>query len=51
MPKIMEAMPTLIAKSVKAMDALPKAKTYKDLTREERARLAALLGVDPKDMK
>jgi hypothetical protein len=51
MPKIMEAMPGLIAKSVKAMEALPKPKQYKDLTKDERARLAALLGVDPKDMK
>jgi Uncharacterized protein conserved in bacteria (DUF2059) len=51
MPKIMEAMPTLIAKSMKAMEALPKPKQYKDLTKDERARLAALLGIDPKKMK
>lgn len=51
MPKIMEAMPALVAKSMKAMEGLPKPKQYKDLTKEERARFAALLGVDPKDMK
>jgi hypothetical protein len=51
MPKIMEAMPTLVAKSLKAMEALPKPKAYKDLTKDERARLAALLGIDPKRMK
>lgn len=51
MPKIMEAMPSLVAKSMKAMEGLPKPKSYKALSKDERARLAALLGVDPKDLK
>lgn len=51
MPKIMEAMPGLVAKAMKSMEGLPKPKELKDLTKEERARLAALLGIDPKEMK
>ncbi|UVO55337.1 DUF2059 domain-containing protein [Sphingomonas sp. SUN039] len=51
MPKIMEAMPTLVGAAAKAAASLPKAKKYADLTEAERAELAALLGIDPKKMK
>ncbi len=51
MPKIMQAMPTLVAKAMKSAEGLPKPRTFKDLTTDERDRLAALLGIDPKDMK
>ncbi len=51
MPKIMEAMPGLIAKSMKVMEGLPKPKKYSDLSKADRNRLAALLGIDPKEMK
>ena len=51
MPKIMQAMPTLIGDAVKATAALPKARKYADLTVSERNELAALLGIDPKKMK
>ena len=51
MPKIMQAMPTLIGDAVKATAALPKAKKYADLTPSERNELAALLGIDPKKAK
>jgi hypothetical protein len=47
MPKIMQALPTLIGDAVKATAALPKAKRYADLNDAERAELGALLGVDP----
>ena len=51
MPKIMQAMPTLIGDAVKATAALPKARKYADLTESERNELAALLGIDPKKAK
>ncbi len=51
MPKIMEAMPSLIAEATKATADLPKAKTLKDLTAEERTKLAGLLGVTPEKLK
>ncbi len=51
MPKIMEAMPTMIAAMTDATKDIPKARTYNDLTPAERARLAALLGIDPKKAK
>ncbi len=51
MPKIMEAMPGLVAEATKVTADLPKAKSYKDLTAEERTKLARLLGIDPKKMK
>ncbi len=50
MPKIMEAMPGLVVQAAKATADLPKAKSYKDLTSAERAKLARLLGVDPEKM-
>jgi hypothetical protein len=51
MPKIMEAMPALVAAAMESAKELPKAKSYKDLTTEERAKLAALLGVDSAKLK
>jgi hypothetical protein len=51
MPKIMEAMPALIGEAAKATADLPKAKSYKDLSPDERAKLARVLGVDPAKMK
>jgi len=50
MPKIMQELPGLIATAAKSTADLPKAKSYKDLTTEERDRLAKLLGVDPKKL-
>jgi len=51
MPRLMQAMPALVADAAKAAATLPKAKKYQDLTEAERNELAALLGVDPKKMK
>lgn len=51
MPKIMEAMPTMIAAMTDATKDLPKARSYKDLTLAERAHLAQLLGIDPEKTK
>jgi hypothetical protein len=51
MPQIMAEMPTMITAMTEATKDLPKAKTYKDLTRAERDRLAKLLGIDPKTVK
>lgn len=46
MPKLMEQMPELVAKAEAATKHIPPARTNKDLTPAERAKLAALLGVD-----
>ena len=46
-PKLMSAMPELMAKAAKATADLPPQKKAKDLTPAERAKLAQLLGVDP----
>jgi hypothetical protein len=51
MPKVMEAMPKMIAAMTEATKDLPKAKTFKDLTPAERARLSQLLGIDPEKTK
>ena len=51
MPKIMEAMPTMIAAMTDATKDIPKARSYKDLTPAERARLSQLLGIDPEKTK
>lgn len=51
MPKLIEAMPTILKGSADALAKLPKPKSYKDLSAAERSRLAELLGVDPKKMK
>ncbi len=46
-PKLMAAMPDLMARASKATGNLPPPKKAKDLTRAEREKLAQLLGVDP----
>ena len=51
MPKIMQAMPSLIGDAVKATAGLPKPKKYSDLSPAERDKLAKLLGIDPAKMK
>lgn len=51
MPKLIEAMPTIMKGPADALAKLPKPRAYKDLSAAERNRLAELLGVDPKKMK
>ena len=51
MPRIMKAMPDILQKAITATNALPAPKTYKDLSRSERAKLAELMGVDPEKLK
>ncbi len=51
MPKLIEAMPTIMKEPTAALAKLPKPKAYKDLSEADRTRLAELLGVDPKKMK
>jgi len=51
MPKMMEAMPSIMRESSAALAELPKPRKYDELSKAERARLADLLGVDPKKMK
>lgn len=48
MPALMQAMPGIMQESQAQMAALPKARTYKDLTPAERQRLETLLGTDRK---
>lgn len=45
MPELMKQMPALIKTMEAATARFPKPKQYKDLTKDERARLAKLLGV------
>ena len=51
MPRIMEAMPAIIKKVGDAVATLPKPRTYAQLSKAERTKLAELLGVDPKTLK
>lgn len=51
MPEIMKQMPALMEKAMAATRDLPKPRTNKDLTPEERRKLAGLLGVDPKTLE
>ncbi len=48
MPALMQAMPEIMKDTSAKMAALPKPRSYKDLTPAERQRLSALLGLDPK---
>ncbi len=50
-PQMMQALPSIMKESEAELAKLPKARTYKDLSPSERARLAELLGDDPKKMK
>ena len=47
MPKIVKIMPAIMAKVKLQTDALPKPRTYKDLTPAERERIARLVGQSP----
>lgn len=47
MPKMMDRMPAMMKEVAEATASLPKAKTDKDLTPADKARIAMLLGVDP----
>jgi Uncharacterized protein conserved in bacteria (DUF2059) len=51
MPKIMDAMPAIIQKVTSATASFPKARDYKALTADERAKLASLLGMKASDLK
>jgi hypothetical protein len=51
MPRIMAEMPRFIEAAAASMKDLPKAKTYSDLTPDERARLARLLGLDERKLR
>jgi Uncharacterized protein conserved in bacteria (DUF2059) len=50
-PEMMKEMPKMIGAMTEATKDLPKQRTYKDLTKAERAKIAALLGIDPQKMK
>lgn len=51
MPAMMEMMPTMMAEMEERTAALPPAKTYGDLTADERTRLSELLGVSEEDLE
>lgn len=51
MPEMMQQMPQMVAAMQDATKDLPKARTYKDLSADERKQLAELLGIDPRKMK
>jgi len=50
MPKLMGKMPEFVAAAEKAVAELPKPKRYEDLSKAERDKLAAVLGVDAKTL-
>lgn len=50
-PQMMQAMPGIMKKVTEATASLPKPKKASDLTEDEKARLAAMLGLSPKEMK
>lgn len=51
MPAMMEMMPTMMAEMEERTASLPPAKTYGDLTADERTRLSELLGVSEEDLE
>lgn len=51
MPDMMKQMPDLVEKAEKATASIPPARKASALSKAERARLAALLGVDEKQLK
>jgi hypothetical protein len=51
MPEIMKQMPAIVEKAMAATKDLPKPRTNKDLTPQERKKLAGLLGVDAKTLE
>jgi Uncharacterized protein conserved in bacteria (DUF2059) len=50
-PEMMQQMPKMIGAMTEATKGLPKQRTYKDLSKAERLRVAQALGIDPKKMK
>ncbi len=50
MPEMMRQMPEMAQNAKKAADALPPPRKFSDLSKAERKRLAALLGVKEKDL-
>jgi len=50
MPALVKQLPAMIKAAADATKDLPKPKTYKDLTPDDRAKLAKVLGVDPKQL-
>lgn len=51
MPKILEAMPEIIKATTAATESLPKPRTFEDLNKAERAKLAELIGINEQDFK
>jgi hypothetical protein len=51
MPEMMKKMPDMVKKAEEATAKLPKARSFSDLTKSEREKLATLLGVEPGDLK
>jgi hypothetical protein len=51
MPKILEAMPIIVKETTAATAGLPKPRTPDQLTKAERAKLAALFGIDESKLK
>ncbi len=51
MPEMMQQMPKLAEQAKKATDALPPPRRIADLSKAERKRLAAILGVKEDDLK
>lgn len=50
-PQIMQAMPAMMQKVTSATAGLPRPKKAGELTSADKAKLAELLGIDPKKMK
>ena len=50
MPEMAKQMPAMVGTVERAIASLPKPKSFEDLTKAERARLAALLGVSETDL-
>jgi hypothetical protein len=51
MPKVIEAMPEIMKAAASATDGLPKPRSFEDLNKTERAKLAELIGISEKDFK
>jgi len=51
MPQVMRSMPTIIEKVKSATEKLPKPRTYADLSDAEKAKLATILGISPKELE
>jgi len=51
MPKMMQAMPAMLAEAGKATAHLPKPRKPEDLSAAEKKRMAELLGIDPAKVK